>query len=138
MIIGNRFVKLIFVVLGGIILAINLVFWANNNPQMLKPFIISYSGYQHFGDTNKFVGFKELFEYIETFPGISHSSYILNKYTNIISNYKVVDGGILDAIIAIFRLLTAPVLLSVTIVIDVFNNIRWFFNGIAWWGSTAL
>ena len=127
MIIGNRFVKILFITLGLFVLVVNLIYWANQ-PLVISPtyyinnneFIVMFDRHQ------SFIGFSDFFKFLETFPGLTTTIVTLRTWGDIISNFSITNIGFLDALIGIFRLITTPIALSMTIIVDLFRNIIWF------------
>lgn len=75
-----------------------------------------------------YVGFESFYNLLGTFPGLRYTQGITSTYLDIVSGYDVTGIGILDALIGVVRILTAPMLLGITIVTDIINNVIWFLG----------
>lgn len=138
----GRFVKIIVLTLGIYVLTMNVILWANDpsvnvllnaeNPISIDKYFYSFANFHGYNVTH-FRGFSWFFDKLSTFPGLASSHKMLSTYANIVSGFKVTNNGILDTILAILRLLTTPINLGVTLVIDIINNAIWFFSFIWSW-----
>lgn len=142
MVFGNRFIKIIVLTLGIYLLTANVILWATE-PSVNLQLIYSnftthnlnefsgFKGFHDFGMVN-FKGFKWFFDRISTFPGPTFTHGVLTTYTDILSGFSITGNWGLDFLLAIFRITSTPILLSITIVVDIVNNGLWFVKFVVW------
>lgn len=132
----SRLFKTIFLIVGVYVIAVNVIRWANL-PHVADIWLndntfISFTQFQGQYQMQKYWGFKWFFDVISTFPGATTTVAMFNKYGNIISMFPTTfdpnNINILEGIIAILAILFTPALLGITIVIDILNNVLWFFS----------
>lgn len=74
-------------------------------------------------------GFKDFFDYISTFPGLINSHLTVNRMAAILSREISYTGyTIVDAVLGVFDILSSPVQLIITFILDIFNNVVWIFT----------
>lgn len=123
---NNTFIRIIFISFGFFLLAINIVFWTNSSAFQFGMTSQEYWG-AAYDAHDDFIGFGKLFSYLETFPGINFTIKAFNVWGNIIANYDVTGNGLLDLLLAIFRVISVPLALVVTIAGDIISNVMWFW-----------
>lgn len=132
--IGSVLIKTIFILLGVYVIAINVTLWAtshNVGGEQLHGVLDNWNFYGfHSSRMSDFgyVGFESFYNLLGTFPGLRYTQGITSTYLDIVSGYDVTGIGILDALIGVVRILTAPMLLGITIVTDIINNVIWFLG----------
>lgn len=130
MIIGNKWFYILFGSLFTILIVINLVLWTTD----IEGTSMAISN--NTGTPSKFIGFQSLFDIFSTFPGPALTTTVLNKYVNVFTNFNVTGIAIIDWFVALFRLITGPIAITVTIIGDVLTNLVWLFNLLfiqSWW-----
>lgn len=118
MIIGKKWLYILLGTFFTIVIVINLVFW------LTQPYVAS--GYETQPDT--FISFQTFFNLISTFPGPVMSLELLNSWANVFTNFDITGIGPIDVLIAIFRLLTGPIVVSVGAIGDIIMNLIWIFK----------
>ena len=133
----SRLIKIIVMVLGIYLLIVNVVSWTMDgdvNTMSVATMLSSedQATFYKFHNANftNFKGFEWFFNYLETFPGPATTRMLLSNYSDIVNNYSVSSNGIIDFIAAIWRILSTPLLLVITLVIDVIRNALWFLGAI--------
>lgn len=127
-------IKTIFILLGVYVIAINITLWATSQSVGGEQLVGGPSEWNFFEyhdarmSTYGYVGFEKFYDLLSTFPGLRYCQGITSTYADIVTGYNVTNVGILDAILAIFRILSTPLLLSVTIIADIVNNVIWFLG----------
>lgn len=126
---SSRLIRNIFGILSAWVLIVILISFANQST--------NYGGYVVWGQPYHpdiitkhahFHGFKEFFGYLETYPGLYYTQSWINNYCNVIGNFQVTNVDVLNALLAIFRILTTPIVIAVSIVSDIVHNIVWFYG----------
>lgn len=133
MIIGNRLVKTVFLTLGIFLIVINIVWWAND--ELASKTLIDMNLYDK-GDFVlfhksgvEFRGFQWFFDKLSTFPAFKFTyDVIITKWLNLAGDFDWTGVAFIDFIYAIFRVILAPFALLGTILVDLFNNLMWFFS----------
>lgn len=143
MIWNNRLIKSIVLILGVFVLVINLVIYFNDtqyvpginggsnwwNWQSIPDLKFwTYDDYNTEFASKHYFGFRYFFNKLSTFPGLRYCTDAITKYGNIITNFKVTDITILDVLIAIFRIITTPIVLLFTFLTDIMSNLYWFIS----------
>lgn len=134
----NRLLRIICLGLGSYLLVINVILWATDpevNMLLLKQYNITEEIYlidkfqiMHNYNMTHYRGFKWFFDNLSNFPGPSFTHGMLMTYANIISGYSITGNWGLDFLLAIFRILSTPLLLTITITMDILNNAIWFIG----------
>lgn len=135
MIVGNKWFYILFGSLFTLLIVINLALWTTT-PGIGSDMADGALGYVHGGSPNKYIGFHSLFEIFSTFPGPAMSIETLNNWCNVFTNFEVTDIVVIDYFIAIFRLITGPIVSGVAIIGDLITNLIWIFKLIfidTWW-----
>lgn len=143
---GNRLVKTIVLILGVFLLVINVVIWANDTDVVSKNYFEqvseisnfswwSYDEYNSQAAPQNYYGFRFFFDKLSTFPGLRATWTMLKEFGDVINNFSVTSIPLLDVLFAIFRVLFTPVMLLITIVTDIYSNVKWFIEFIVFSGS---
>lgn len=77
----------------------------------------------------EYKGFQYFFEYISTFPGLINSHNTINHVAAILSREISYTGyTVVDAMIGVLDVMSSPVQLIITFILDIINNIIWIFE----------
>lgn len=139
MFVGSRLIKTIVLILGVFLLVINIVLWANDTDLVSKDFWDDYSQIENFSwwsydeyvssaSPQNYYGFRWFFDKLSTFPGLRSTLDMFQNFSNVISNFDVTGNYFADIFLAIFRILFTPVMLVMTLVLDIFQNVSWFIS----------
>lgn len=132
--IASVLIKTIFLLLGVYVIAINVTLWAtshNVGGEQLHGILDDWNFYGFHSSRMRdfgYVGFEKFYNLLGTFPGLRYTQGITSTYLDIISGYNVTGIGVIDALFGLVRILTAPFLLTITIVTDIINNVVWFLG----------
>lgn len=137
MIVGKKWFYIILSSLFVLLVVINLALWTTE-----RGFGADMTS-NIFGSTNgsrpsNYIGFHSLFEILSTFPGPSISIEVLNDWCNVFTNFEVTGIVAVDWFIALFRLITGPIVTGVAIIGDILSNLLWLFNVVFLQGFESL
>lgn len=142
----NRLFKTITLLLGVYLLIINVVLWATEpsvNILLLKgngisilndlqdmPQIYEVSSFEemHKISSMNYKGFEWFFDRISSFPGPAVTHGYLMTYSNILTGFSITGNWGIDFLLAIFRILSTPLLFVITVTLDILNNAIWFIR----------
>lgn len=129
MIVGNRSLRIIVLSLIVFLLAINFALWNFDSYLQASVVNVDFNFHSwHDSGTYEFKGFKWFFDRIASFPGISNTRDMINKWSTIIAGYHVGDVSAWDILGAIINIFISPITLFCTILADLISNIIWFLN----------
>ena len=138
MLVGNKWFYIILSTLGLFLIAFNVIVWSMQDGtgvfMVFKPVVNDPVDTNNFFTPRQWYGFKDFYRQLSTFPGPAFSYATLTGWSNVITNFEVIDLGnmeilekLLNGLLALVRLLTAPIVLAFAMVGDLLSNIIWFF-----------
>lgn len=138
MIVGNKWFYIIFSSLFMMLVIVNLALWMSTPGigNEINGGIIT--GPNTTTGPTHYIGFKYFFNIISTYPGPGFTLDMLNDYCNVFTNFEVSGIAVIDWFIALFRLITGPIVISVTLVGDLITNLIWLFKWVfidSWWNN---
>lgn len=151
MIWNNRFIKIIVLVLGVFILALNFIIYLNQgvvvlnessfsihdipidillDPEKLNKYLDSMYFYDYNTDYSmqSYFGFGYFFDKFSQFPGLTHTLDMLRSFGNVVGNFSVTGNNIIDFVIAIFRVISTPIAIGMTLFMDIVHNLIWIVS----------
>lgn len=124
--------KYIFFTLGIYLIIVNVILWASGselNDSFLELSLPNnFNSFHTYDNAYEWKGFQWFFERLSTFPGLYYTVNACNTYANIISNFTITNIGVLDTVLAILRILTTPLILINTVLVDIINTVIWFIG----------
>lgn len=129
----SSIIKTIFLILGVYVISINVTLWANSHNvggeqlglmQDWNFYAYHSARMKDFG----YVGFEKFYNVLGTFPGLSHTQALTSTWLDIVSGYNLTGIGILNFVLAIVRIFSAPLLLTIGIITDILNNVIWLLG----------
>lgn len=128
----SHFIKLIVMSLGIFLIVINIIVWANGKDVAadLESTLFNWNYKAWHGvKMSEYKGFRWFYEKLSTFPGLNTTISTFNKMANIVNVFDTGEpGNIIEFLRSILMILTAPVVLFFTIMLDVVNLIGWFVS----------
>ena len=136
--IAFRILSSIFILLGVYLVIINIICWANSE-QVAKVYASTLDGgtynYWHNTSMNTYKGFRWFYEELSTFPGLAATLGTLNQLGKFVNPLGSTPNDLWSWVVYIGQILSAPIQLLVTVVVDVIRNLVWFVHFIWIFGA---